>query len=249
MAGHSKWANIKHRKSAQDAKRSKMFTKVIKELTVAAREGGPDPEMNPRLRLAVQKAKSVNLPKETMERAIKKATGEDGTEYTEVTYEGYAPHGIAVFVECMTDNTNRSVASVRSIFSKHGGSLGVNGSVDYLFERKGVFTIEAEGRNVDELLLEIIDAGVEEVEQEDEIMVITCPMEDFGNVSSKLEELGIEPKNSELSRIPLTTIKLEVDQAREALQLVEKLEDDDDVQNVFHNIEMTDELANALADD
>lgn len=248
MAGHSKWANIKHRKSAQDAKRGKAFTKVIKEISVAVKEGGPDPEMNPRLRLAIQKAKSVNLPKDTMERAIKKASGADSDDYIETTYEGYAPNGVAVFVEVTTDNLNRTVASVRSIFNKYGGSMGVNGSVDYLFERKGVFTLEAEERDEEELLLELIDAGVQEVEKEDDLMIITCAFEDYGNVSSALEEMDIEPKNSELSRIPTTTTELDVSQAMTVLKLIDKLEDDDDVANVFHNLEMTDDLAAALED-
>lgn len=247
MAGHSKWANIKHRKSAQDAKRSKIFTKVIKELTVASKEGGVDPEMNPRLRLAIQKAKEANLPKDTMERAIKKGSGADAENYEEVTYEGYGPGGVAVFVEAMTDNINRTVANLRMYLTKSGGSLGTNGSVAYMFERKAVFTVDSEGRDEEELLLELIDAGVEEVENEGEIFVITSGFEDYGSVSSKLEEMGITPKSTELSRIPTTTTALDLDGSQKVLKLIDSLEDDDDVQNVYHNLELTDELLTALS--
>lgn len=249
MAGHSKWANIKHRKGAQDAKRSKIFTKLIKEITIATKEGGADSDMNPRLRLAIQKAKAANVPKDTIERAINKGSGADGTNYEEITYEGYGPNGVAVFVECTTDNNNRTVSNMRSYFSKNGGSMGNNGSVAFMFERKGVFTLNKEGIALDEddLQLELIDGGAEDIEAEDEIFVVTCPIEEYGNVSNKLEELGIEPASSELSRIPTTTVALDVDSAQKVLKLIDKIEDDDDVQAVFHNLEMTDALAEALS--
>lgn len=242
MAGHSKWANIKHRKGAQDAKRGKIFTKLIKEITVSAREGGPDPDTNPRLRLAIQNAKGQNLPKDNIERAIKKATGSDAVEYFELTYEGYGPSGVAVFVECATDNQNRTVAAVGSIFTKGGGSLGVNGSVDYMFERKGIFLVKLEeGFDEDELTLEFIDGGAEEVEFNEGYAHVTCAMEDFGNMQSKLEEMSLEAENAELQRIPTTTVELSDEDFEKAMKLIDMLEDDDDVQKVYHNIEASDE--------
>jgi YebC/PmpR family DNA-binding regulatory protein len=249
MAGHSKWANIKHRKGAQDKKRSKIFTRLLKEVTVATKEGGTDPDMNPRLRLAIQKAKGANVPKDTIERAVKKGSGADGTTYEEVNYEGYAPNGVAVYVECATDNINRTVANLRSYFSKSGGSLANSGSVAFLFERKGVFTIDVSDISLeeDDLELELIDGGAEEIEREEEMYVVTCPIEEYGNLSVKLEEMKIEPSSSELSRIPTTTVTLGLEDAQTVLKLIDKLEDDEDVQNVFHNLEMTDELAAALS--
>ena len=247
MSGHSKWSTIKRKKGANDARRGKIFTKLIKEISVAAKLGGPDPEANPRLRLAIQNAKGQNMPKDNIERAIKKATGADSADYHEVTYEGYAPHGVAVFVECTTDNLNRTVASVRAIFSKYGGALGTNGSVEYLFERKGVFTLQLpEDRDEDELTLELIDAGAEDVEVEDGVMTITCAMEDFGKMQKKMEELGLEPENAELMRIPTTTVSLSDEEFQKAMRCIEALEDDDDVQKVFHNIEAKDEQLQTL---
>lgn len=250
MAGHSKWANIKHRKGAQDKKRSKVFTKLLKEVAVAAKEGGPDIEMNPRLRLAVTKAKKASVPKDTIERAVNKGSGADGTTYEELTYEGYAPNGVAVFVEVLTDNTNRTVANVRMIFSKFGGSMGTNGSVAFMFERKGVFTIPIDEIKIDndELELELIEGGAEEIEREDDVLIVTCPIEEYGTLNGKLEELGIEASDSELSRIPNVTTTLNVEDAKKALRLIDKMEDDDDVQAVFHNLEMTDDLMAVLSE-
>lgn len=242
MAGHSKWANIKHRKGAQDAKRGKIFTKLIKEISVAAREGGGDPEINPRLRLAISNAKGQNMPKDNIERAIKKATGAESVEYFEPTYEGYAPHGVAVFVECATDNLNRTVASVRSVFSKYGGNLSVNGSVDYMFDRKGIFLIKKEEElNKDELTLELIDGGAEEVEFHEEYIHVTCAMEDFGNMQTKLDELGLEAESAELQRIPTTMVDLADEEFTQVMKLIDALEDDDDVQKVYHNLNATEE--------
>ncbi|MCL4105605.1 UNVERIFIED_CONTAM: hypothetical protein GTU68_057480 [Idotea baltica] len=248
MAGHSKWANIKHRKGAQDKKRSKIFTKLLKEVAVATKEGGPDPDMNPRLRLAVTKAKKASVPKDTIQRAIKKGSGADGTSYEEVTYEGYGPHGVAIFVETLTDNTNRTIANVRLAFSKGGGSVGVNGSVGYMFERKGIFTITVEGLPLDgdDLELELIEGGAEEIELEGDVIIVTCPLEDYGTLNAKLEELQIEDFDATLSRIPTMTTSLDVPSAEKVLKLIDKLEDDDDIQDVFHNLEMTDELMAAL---
>ncbi|WP_298246913.1 YebC/PmpR family DNA-binding transcriptional regulator [uncultured Christiangramia sp.] len=252
MAGHSKWANIKHRKGAQDKKRAKQFTRAIKEITVAVKEGGgPDPEANPALRNAIQNAKGVNMPKDTIERAIKKASGADADHYEVVTFEGYGPNGIAIFVEATTDNTNRTVASVRSIFSKNGGSLGTNGSLEFLFDKKGVFVLENKNIEIEleELELELIEGGASSFDKEDDYLTVYTDFNDFGMMSSKLEELKIEPKNSEVQRIPLNTTELPVEDATKILNLIEKFEDDDDVQNVFHTLEVTDELIEKLEEE
>jgi YebC/PmpR family DNA-binding regulatory protein len=242
MSGHSKWANIKRRKGAQDAKRAKVFTKLIKELTVASRAGGPDPVGNPRLRLAVQNAKGANMPKDTMERAIKKGSGTDGEEYVEVTYEGYAPHGVAVFVECTTDNLNRTVSNVRAIFSKYGGNMGKKGEVEFMFARKSVFTLEApEGLDQDEFMLELIDAGAEDVEIEEGYVHITGTMENFGSLQNKLDNINIEPESAELQRIPTTMVELDNDAVLKVMKLIEMLEDDDDVAKVYHNMEISED--------
>lgn len=247
MSGHSKWSTIKHKKGALDKKRGKIFTKLIKEITVAAKEGGVDPELNPRLRLAVQNAKGKNMPKDTIERAIKKVAGGDAADYLEITYEGYAPNGVAVFVECTTDNLNRTVAAVRSIFSKGGGALGTNGSLEFIFDRKGVFSLPLpEGQDEDELALELIDGGAEDVEVEEGIITITSAMEDFGNMQKKLEELGLEAENAELERIPNTYVNLSDEDFAKVIKTIDALEDDDDVQKVFHNIEATNEQLETL---
>ena len=249
MAGHSKWANIKHRKGAQDKKRAKQFTRAIKEITVAVKEGGgPDPETNPSLRNAIANAKGVNMPKDTIQRAIDKASGADADNYENVTFEGYGPNGIAIFVECTTDNTNRTVASVRSIFTKAGGSLGTNGSLEFLFDRKGVFLIDKEQLKIDteKLELELIEAGATSIEDNEDLLVVYTDFNDFGSMNEALEKLNIEPKNAELQRIPLNTIELELDQAKKIIDLIDKFEEDDDVQNVYHTLEITDELAEFL---
>ncbi len=248
MAGHSKWANIKHRKGAQDAKRGKIFTRIIKELSVAAKESGADPETNPRLRTAIQNAKGANMPKDTMERAIKKATDKDATSYTEATFEGYASNGVAVFVECTTDNNNRTVGNVRSYFSKYGGDLGTNGSLEFIFDRKGVFVLDAEQvqMELEELEMELIDGGLDELDQEGETITLYTDFADFSNMQKQLDSLGIEASSAELQRIPNNTKALDVDKAKSVLKLIDKIEDDDDVQHVFHNLEMTDELIPAL---
>lgn len=247
MAGHSKWANIKRRKGAQDARRAKIFTKLIKEITVAAKEGGEDPATNPRLRLAISNAKGANMPKDTIERAVQKGTGDDAENYTLHTYEGYAPNGVAVFVEAMTDNLNRTVAGVRSAFSKNGGSLGTNGSLEFIFDRKGVFDFPLpDGADIDELTLEIIDAGAEEVEVEEGYMHVTSAMEDFGAIQKKLDYLGIEAENAELQRIPNTLVSLEDEAFQQVYKLIEVLEDNDDVQKVYHNLDVTEQQMEAM---
>lgn len=247
MSGHSKWSTIKHKKGALDKKRGKIFTKLIKEITVAAKTGGADPEMNPRLRLAVQNAKGKNMPKDTIERAIKKVAGGDAADYLETTYEGYGSNGVAVFVECTTDNLNRTVADVRAAFSKYGGSLGTNGSLEFIFDRKGAFAIPmTDSMDEDELTLELIDGGAEEVEFDEGFISITCAMEDFGNMQTKLEELGLEAENAELERIPNTFVSLNDEAFEKVMKLIDALEDNDDVQKVYHNIEATEEQMASL---
>jgi YebC/PmpR family DNA-binding regulatory protein len=246
MSGHSKWSTIKRKKGAADAKRGKIFTKIIKEIMIAAKDGGGDAELNPRLRLAIQNAKGANMPKDNIERAIKKATGTDADSYTESTFEGYGAGGVAVFVECLTDNNNRTVSSVRAAFNRSGGSLGTNGSLSFLFDRKGIFTIKKEDINMEELELELIDAGAEDFEVDEDTITITCSREDFGSVNKKLNELNIEPEDAGLKRIPNDTKKVDIDTAKKVMRFVEILEDDDDVQNVYHNMAMTDEIAEAL---
>ena len=247
MAGHSKWANIKHRKGAQDAKRAKMFTRITKEIQVAVKEGGPDPETNPRLRLVVQNARSVNMPKDNINRAIAKAAEVGGESFQEITFEGYGPGGVAVFLECMTDNNNRTVGAVRSIFNKRGGSLGTNGSLSFLFDRKGVFQIvKRDDMDLEELELELIDAGAQEIEMDDELIVVTTEMEDFGAVQKKLDELGVQVENASLQRIPNSYKELDLETAKKFLRMIDEFEDNEDVQNVYHNLEMTDELAKTL---
>jgi YebC/PmpR family DNA-binding regulatory protein len=242
MSGHSKWSTIKRKKGALDAKRGKVFTKIIKEISIAAREGGSEPSTNPRLRLAIQNAKGANMPKENIERAVKKGSGIDGAQYTELTYEGYASNGVAVFVECTTDNLNRTVASVRSLLSKYGGALGTNGSLEFIFARKGVFTIvQPEGMDIDDFTLELIDAGAEDVEFEEGYITVYCAREDFGALQKKLDEMNIVVENAELQRIPNTFVKLDDEAFKKVMKLIESLEDDDDVQKVYHNIEMNEE--------
>ena len=249
MAGHSKWANIKHRKAAQDAKRAKVWTRLIKELTIASRDGGPVPDANPSLRLAIQNAKGANMPKDPMERAIKKGAGGEGQNLQEVTYEGYAPNGIAIFIEATTDNLNRTVANVRSIFNKYNGSLGTNGSLSFIFNQKGVFQIEKEkitNTDIEELEMELIDGGAEELEIFEEFIEVKTSFEDFGLMQQKLEDLQIEPKSSELQRIPNNQSALDVESAKKVLSIIEKFEEDDDVNNVYHNLELTEELLTEL---
>jgi len=247
MSGHSKWSTIKRKKGALDAKRSKIFSRISKEITIAAREGGgADPETNPRLRLAVQNAKAQNMPKDVIERAINKAS-KDGDSLVEMNFEGYGPGGVAVFVECLSDNNNRTVGAIRAIFTKRGGSLGTNGSLSFIFDRKGVFEFtKPESLDMDELELEVIDAGAEDIESEGDTVIITCALEDFGQLNKKLEEMGITPEKADLERIPNNTKELSLDDAKKVLRMIEDFEDNDDVQNVFHNLEMTQELENAL---
>jgi len=244
MSGHSKWSTIKRKKGAADQKRSKVFSRIIKEISVAVKEGGADPDGNPRLRLALNNARGANMPKDNIQRALTKAKDADALQ--ELTYEGYASNGIAVFVECMTDNAQRTVSSIRSIFSKRGGNLATNGSVAFMFERKGSIRIPKASFDPDELQLEIIDYGVDDFEEQDDAFIITTPIDGFSPVQKRLEELSIEVENAELLRIPVETKKLDPESGLKVLKLIEQLEDDEDVQNVFHNLEITDELLEAI---
>ncbi|HPG33618.1 MAG: YebC/PmpR family DNA-binding transcriptional regulator [Lentimicrobiaceae bacterium] len=246
MSGHNKWSTIKRKKGALDAKRSKIFSRIIKEITVAVKESGPDPDGNPRLRLAIANAKGASMPKDNITRAINKGSDKDGANYTETTYEGYAPNGVAVFIECTTDNVQRTVSNVRSYFNKFGGSLGTNGSLGFLFDRKGIFTIPKGEIDMDELEMELIDAGAEDIQLEDETITVTTAMEDFGAMIKKLEELKIEPENAELQRLPRNTVKVDKEAAKKIMRLIDLFEEDDDVNNVFHNLELTDELMDEL---
>ncbi len=248
MSGHSKWSTIKRKKGVKDARRSKVWARIARDIMTAARDGGGDPGMNPRLSLAIEKAKSENMPKDNIERAIKKGTGEiEGADYVEMTYEGYAASGIAVYVDALTDNTNRTVADIRSIFSKAGGSLGQNGSVAFLFTRKGVFEVPVEGVDESDLFELVADAGAEDLTQEGDHFVVTCEVEDFGSVQNALETASINVEEAMLQRIPLSTTLLEVEAAGKVTKLIEKLEDHQDVQTVSTNLEFDEALLEALS--
>lgn len=233
-----KWNNIKMKKAAQDKGRSQIYTKVLREVTMAAKAGGSDPESNFSLKLALQKAKVNNVPKDNVEKAIKKGLGEDTGHYHEVNYEGYGVDGVAVFVEAATDNNTRTIANVRSYFNKTGGSIGKEGCLQFVFERKSVFTFEDKGQDLDELTLELIDAGAEDVEKEDGMIIVQGEVENFGTLYRKFEELGIELIDSGLERLPLNTKEVaDKDNYDKVMKLIDYLESDDDVQKVYHNME------------
>ena len=242
MSGHNKWSTIKRKKGANDAKRSKIFSKIIKEIKIAIKEGGPDPEGNPRLRMAVANAKGASMPKDNIQRAINAGKDKDAAAFIELTYEGYLPNGIAAFIECTTDNQQRTVSNIRAVFNKYGGNLGTNGSLSFLFDRKGIFTIPKGELDEEEFELELIDVGAEDINLDDNYFTVTTAMEDFGSMMKKLEEMGLEPENAELQRIPNDTVKLGMEEAKKILKVIEVFEEDDDVQNVFHNLEITDEI-------
>jgi len=246
MAGHSKWANIQHRKGRQDAVRSKLFSKLSKEITVAAKMGDPDPDKNPRLRLAVKEAKSNSMPKDNIDRAIKKAIGGDGEAYEEIRYEGYGPNGVAVIVEAMTDNRNRTASNVRSTFTKNGGNLGETGSVAFMFDRKGEVTYPAEVGDADTVMMAAIEAGAEDVESSEDGHIIWCADTDLNEVSNALEaELG-ESESTKLVWKPQTTTELGLEDMQKLMKLIDALEDDDDVQRVTSNFEASDEVMDQL---
>lgn len=246
MSGHNKWANIKHRKAAQDAKRSKIFTKIIREIIVAAREGGGNPDTNPRLRAVLEKAKEANMPKETIERSIKKGTGElEGEKYEEVIYEAYAPGGVALYILALTDNKNRTAQELRHLLSKNGGSLAESGSVAWIFERKGVIEIPAEKvPNMDEFMLMAIDAGAEDIEEGDPVLVYTAP-ENLSDLKEALAKNGFEG-SAKITYKPKNTVKVTGADAEKVLKLIDILEDNDDVQEVFGNFEIDDAELEAI---
>ena len=240
MSGHSKWHTIKHKKGATDAKRGKIFTKLIKEITVAARTGGSgDIDSNARLRKAVTDAKGQNMPNDTIDRAIKRGTGElEGAQYDEVLYEGYGPNGVAVMVEAMTDNRNRTVAEIRHIFSKNGGNMGESGSVGWMFDKKGYFVVDKAAKSEDELFEIAIDAGADDMQDEGDVFEIFSAPENFDAVSEALKTAGIEPQAAEVSMVPQNYIKLEGGDAKTMMKLYDALEDNDDVQKVYANFDI-----------
>lgn len=237
MSGHSKWSTIKHKKAKEDAKRGKAFTKLIKEITVAARLGGGDPTGNPKLRLLLEKAKEINMPKENAERAIKKGTGElPGVNYEAITYEGYGPYGIAVMVDTLTDNKNRTVADMRRLFSSKGGNLAENGAVSWIFEKKGVVKASATETTEDEILEQLIDYDIDNITKDDGIFFIVCDAKALMQIKNATEKIGLKVENADLEWIPKTTTKLAVDQAEKAYEFLGVLDDHDDVQNVYTNL-------------
>ncbi|MDF1717541.1 MAG: YebC/PmpR family DNA-binding transcriptional regulator [Antarcticimicrobium sp.] len=246
MAGHSKWANIQHRKGRQDAVRAKLFSKLSKEITVAAKMGDPDPDKNPRLRLAVKEAKSQSVPKDVIDRAIKKSQVGEGDDYEEIRYEGYGPNGVAVIVEAMTDNRNRTASNVRSTFTKNGGNLGETGSVGFMFERKGEVSYPADAGDADTVMMAAIEAGAEDVESSEDGHVIWCADTDLNEVATNLEaELG-ESESTKLVWKPTTTTEMDLEGMQKLMKLIEALEDDDDVQRVTTNFEASDEVMEQL---
>ncbi len=250
MSGHSKWHSIKHKKAREDAKRGKIFTRLIRELTVSARMGGGDPDMNPRLRTAIDRAKSENMPADNIERAIKKGTGElEGVRYDEYTYEGYGPGGAAVLVEVMTDNKNRCTAEVRHIFSKNNGNLGENGCVSWIFEKKGYFTIPKEGMDEDTLMEIALEAGAEDVSEdsEEQVFEVVSSPGDFHAVKGALEASDVAVQSAEVTMIPKNTVRLEGKEAQQMLRLMEAMEETDDVQNVFSNFDISKEVMESLS--
>lgn len=242
MAGHNKWSSIKHKKAAVDAKRGKVFTRYIREITVAARSGGDDPEANPRLRAAITAAKSVNMPKENIERAITRATGGgEGANIEEIRYEGYGQGGVAILVDCMTDNRNRTVSDVRSAFNKGGGNLGESGCVAWMFHQKGQFVFEREGSDEERIMETAMEAGAEDIRDEEDAIIVTCEPGDFSAVEQAFEAAKLPAQVAEITWIPENSIVIEGDPAEKLLALIERLEELDDVQNVYANFDISDD--------
>lgn len=242
MSGHSKWSTIKRKKGAEDAKRGKIFTRLAREITLAAREGGGDPDINVRLRLAIDRAKAANMPKDNIERAIKRGTGEskDGSELEEVMYEGYAPHGVALMIEVVTDNRNRAVADIRHVLNRFGGSLGEGGSVAWQFKKQSYFSFPAQGMNEDQVFEIAVEAGADDVLFEDDVIEIFGPVEAFKTISDELSKAGIKPDEAGLRYIPNQEIELDTDETLKVMKVIEALEDLDDVQNVYSNLSISD---------
>ena len=248
MSGHSKWAGIKHRKAAQDAKRGKLFTKLIREITVAAREGGGNPDTNPRLRTAIERARDANMPQDNIEKAIKRGTGElPGVSYETCIFEGYGPGGVAIMAEALTDNKNRTSAEIRNIFSKKGGNLAGSGSVAWIFNKKGYILIDKSQVNEDELFAIVVDAGAEDIKTEGKSYEVFCQPQDFEKVKNALKEKGIKWQIAELTMVPTSTVKVTGNEAKQVLALVEALEDHDDTQNVYANFDIPDDVMEALS--
>ncbi len=247
MSGHNKWSSIKHKKAATDAKRGKIYTRLVKEIILAAKQGGGDPEMNPRLRTAVNSAKKENMPRDNIERAIKRGTGEiEGAAFEESTYEGYGHNGVGIVVDVMTDNKNRTVAELRHIFSKYGGNLAETGSVSWNFDQKGFFNVPSAGMDEDEFMMQALEAGADDIELSDEFFDVYTPASDFHTVLAKFEELGFPVENAELTMIPKNTVNAD-DVASKLMKLIEMLEDLDDVQKVYANFEISDEILESLS--
>jgi len=247
MSGHSKWSSIKHKKAIVDAKRGKVFTKLIKEITVAARMGGGDPDANPRLRTAILAAKNENMPKDNLERAIQKGTGElEGVNYEELTYEGYGPGGAAVLIESLTDNKNRAVAEIRHIFSKCAGNLGENGCVAWMFDKKGYIVIEKTAVDEEKLMETALDAGAEDIRDEDENFEVIMEPGDFENVKSAIDDAGISSIVAEITMLPQSTASLEGKEAEQMVRMMDMLDDCDDVQKVYTNADIPDEIMDAI---
>lgn len=248
MSGHSKWASIKHKKALVDAKRGKVFTKIIREITVAARAGGGDPDSNPRLRLAISNAKSANMPSDNIERAVKKGTGAlEGSSYEEVFYEGYGPEGVAIYVHCLTDNKNRTASEIRNVFSKKSGNMAGAGSVAWLFEKKGLIVVDASKTGEDKLMELVLNAGAEDLSRSGEKFEVITSASDFEAVKKALEEAKIAYDSAALQMIPKNLVSVSVQNARAVLSLIEALEDHDDVQNVYANCDIPDEVVKEIA--
>ena len=248
MSGHSKWATTKHKKAAVDAKRGKLFTKLIREITVAAKAGGGNVEANPRLSFAMQKAREANMPSDTIDRAVKKGTGElEGVTYEEVIYEGYGPGGVAILVEALTDNKNRASSELRSLFSKRGGNLAGAGSVGWIFKKRGYFLIDKQGTNEEQLLTVVLENGAEDMQGEGNTFEITCEAKDFERLKGALQHSPFKVQTAELTMLPSTHVKVDGDLARQVLQLIESLEDHEDVQNVYANFDIPDQILQAAA--
>ena len=248
MSGHSKWASIKHKKAKVDAARGRIFTKFIREITVAARVGGGDPNGNPRLRTAVQAARAVNMPADNIDRAIKKGTGElEGVRYEEITYEGYGPGGVAVMVETLTDSKNRTVGEIRKLFSKNAGNLGESGCVAFTFHKKGYIQVEASKVDEDKLMGIALDAGAEDMQREESLFAVTTAPKDFEKVRDALGKSGIKPVAAEVTMVPASTVKLDGKQAEQMIRLMEELEEHDDVQHVYANFDIPEEILAAVS--
>ncbi len=249
MAGHSKWANIKHRKASQDAKKGKIFTKLIREITVSAREGGDDLNSNSRLRTAVNKARENNMPNDNIDRAIKKGTGAlEGSTYEETRYEGYGPGGVAIMADVLTDNKNRTMPEIRTIFSKNNGNLGENGCVSYLFDRKGIIMVDGSDISEDDVIEQLLEHDIEDIKTEDGNITVTMPPEFFNDVLEAIKDIGYQVTYNDITFVPQTTIPLDEQKARQCMKLIDLLEDHDDVQNVYSNYDISDEVMANLSE-